>query len=58
MVRKYREQADRIKGQEKHWELAGTQLGNLMGVKAKPEDAGEDPETADYKLATIYSIIY
>uniref|UniRef100_A0A7N8X5F4 Pre-mRNA-splicing factor ATP-dependent RNA helicase PRP16 n=1 Tax=Mastacembelus armatus TaxID=205130 RepID=A0A7N8X5F4_9TELE len=37
LVRKHREQKERKKAQHKHWELAGTKLGNIMGIK-KTED--------------------
>lgn len=49
-VRHYREQEERKKAQEKHWELAGTNLGNIMGVKEE-KDTGEDEaaQSADYK---------
>lgn len=36
-VRTFREQAERKKSQSKHWELAGTRLGNLLGVEKKEE---------------------
>ena len=36
-VRMHREQAERKKAQAKHWELAGTKLGNLLGVEKKEE---------------------
>lgn len=36
-VRVHREQAERKKAQSKHWELAGTRLGNLLGVKKTDE---------------------
>ncbi|CAG7822437.1 unnamed protein product [Allacma fusca] len=50
-VRTYREQKERKKAQKKHWELAGTKLGNILGMKKEEEkdDAvNEDGET-DYK---------
>lgn len=37
VVRVHREQKERQKAQHKHWELAGTKLGNILGVK-KEED--------------------
>ena len=52
-VRKYRETEERKKGQEKHWELAGTQLGNLTGV-AKPKDETME-EDDDYKTKNKYA---
>uniref|UniRef100_A0A8C0L8V2 Pre-mRNA-splicing factor ATP-dependent RNA helicase PRP16 n=1 Tax=Canis lupus dingo TaxID=286419 RepID=A0A8C0L8V2_CANLU len=36
-VRKHREQKERKKAQHKHWELAGTKLGDIMGVKKEEE---------------------
>lgn len=38
VVRRYREQKERMKAQNKDWELAGTKLGNIMGVKKKADD--------------------
>ncbi|XP_017562795.1 pre-mRNA-splicing factor ATP-dependent RNA helicase PRP16 isoform X1 [Pygocentrus nattereri] len=40
LVRKHREQKERKKAQHKHWELAGTKLGDIMGIK-KEEDGSE-----------------
>ncbi|XP_066503642.1 pre-mRNA-splicing factor ATP-dependent RNA helicase PRP16 isoform X4 [Hoplias malabaricus] len=40
LVRKHREQKERKKAQHKHWELAGTKLGDIMGIK-KEEDSSE-----------------
>jgi pre-mRNA-splicing factor ATP-dependent RNA helicase DHX38/PRP16 len=58
VVRVYREQKERKKAQKKHWELAGTKIGNLLGVEAKPEeDSG--PLTAegetDYKTSQRFA---
>ena len=38
VVRQHREQKERRKAQIKHWELAGTRLGNIMGVKKEEEE--------------------
>ena len=38
VVRVHREQKERQKGQNKHWELAGTKLGNILGVKKEQEE--------------------
>jgi pre-mRNA-splicing factor ATP-dependent RNA helicase DHX38/PRP16 len=40
LVRVYREQKERRKAQKKHWELAGTNIGNIMGVKKTEEKVG------------------
>lgn len=53
LVRVYREQKERRKAQKKHWELGGTKLGNIMGIKKKEdeEDAkfNKEDDTTDYK---------
>ena len=36
-VRRFREEKERKKAQHKDWELAGTKLGNLLGVEKKKE---------------------
>ncbi|XP_049574619.1 pre-mRNA-splicing factor ATP-dependent RNA helicase PRP16 [Syngnathus scovelli] len=41
LVRKHREQKERKKAQHKHWELAGTKLGDIMGIQKKEDDAGQ-----------------
>lgn len=46
VVRRHREQKERKKAQHKDWELAGTKLGNLMGVKQEDE---KDKEEVNYK---------
>uniref|UniRef100_A0A8C4SN17 Pre-mRNA-splicing factor ATP-dependent RNA helicase PRP16 n=1 Tax=Erpetoichthys calabaricus TaxID=27687 RepID=A0A8C4SN17_ERPCA len=54
LVRKHREQKERKKAQHKHWELAGTKLGDIMGIQKKEDDdaqtrtVGEDG-SVDYK---------
>lgn len=53
LVRVFREQKERRKAQKKHWELGGTKIGNIMGVKKiKDEDDDkfdEETDTADYR---------
>ncbi|XP_071958748.1 pre-mRNA-splicing factor ATP-dependent RNA helicase PRP16-like isoform X2 [Antedon mediterranea] len=46
-VRKHREQKERKKAQHKDWELAGTKLGNIMGIKKTQEQDKEGD--VDYK---------
>jgi hypothetical protein len=54
-VRTWREKEERKKAQEKHWDLAGSRLGDLMGVKPKEDEA--DPGAADdgggYRYARV-----
>lgn len=40
VVKQAREQKERKKAQVKHWELAGTKLGEIMGVKKEDETVG------------------
>lgn len=52
LVRTFREQKERKRAQKKHWEVAGTAIGNIMGVKKKEDDKDEriDEEgETDYK---------
>lgn len=44
-VRVFREAEERKNAQEKHWELAGSKLGNIMGIKVKPEEGAEAADT-------------
>lgn len=53
LVRVFREQKERRKAQKKHWELGGTKIGNIMGIK-KVEDEEDkrfraEDDTTDYK---------
>lgn len=47
-VRYHRELKERKKAQKKEWELAGTQIGRIMGVKKEKEDS-EANEEKDFK---------
>uniref|UniRef100_A0AC35FL85 Pre-mRNA-splicing factor ATP-dependent RNA helicase PRP16 n=1 Tax=Panagrolaimus sp. PS1159 TaxID=55785 RepID=A0AC35FL85_9BILA len=47
-VRRFREQKERLNTQERHWELAGSNLGKLMGIKEEKEDV-EEEEKVNYK---------
>jgi len=38
LVRRHREEKERKKAQQKHWELAGTRLGEILGIKKKPNE--------------------
>lgn len=59
LVRVYREQKERRKAQKKNWELGGTKIGNIMGVKKKADDEDgkfdADTDTADYKKDQKYA---
>lgn len=47
VVKKHREQKERKKAQHKHWELAGSKLGDIMGIKKEDEKGSE--ENVNYK---------
>ncbi|XP_074645690.1 pre-mRNA-splicing factor ATP-dependent RNA helicase PRP16-like [Tubulanus polymorphus] len=51
VVRAQREIKERKKGQAKHWELAGTKLGNILGVKKEEEKV----EKFDYKAGQKFA---
>lgn len=58
LVRAYREQKERRRAQCKHWELAGTHIGNIMGVRGKDGQKGEDGEQGeetDFKAGQKYA---
>lgn len=46
VVRTHREQKEKKKAQQKHWELAGTKIGEIMGIK-KEDDKEEVTESGD-----------
>ncbi|GBM31022.1 Pre-mRNA-splicing factor ATP-dependent RNA helicase PRP16 [Araneus ventricosus] len=49
-VRTFREQKERKKAQKKEWELAGTRIGDIMGIKKKEEtDEKNVEDNTDYK---------
>ncbi|KAJ6222038.1 hypothetical protein RDWZM_000583 [Blomia tropicalis] len=48
LVRYHREMKERKRAQKKEWELAGTRLGDIMGI-AKPKDEMADEDKSDYK---------
>ncbi|KAL1129092.1 hypothetical protein AAG570_013623 [Ranatra chinensis] len=58
LVRVYREQKERKRAQKKHWELAGTAIGNIMGIEKKDEKKDEkvNPEgDTDYKTGQKFA---
>lgn len=52
-MRRWREQKERIKAQEKHWELAGSKIGDILGVQRTDEPAEAD--NADYKASQKFA---
>eukprot|EP00055_Hartaetosiga_balthica_P015533 m.92383 g.92383 ORF g.92383 m.92383 type:complete len:1274 (+) comp8890_c0_seq2:198-4019(+) len=60
LVKREREKQEAIKGQKKEWNLAGTKLGNLMGVKTEQqkeaeENQGKNPEEQNFKSSSQYA---
>ncbi|KAF7995979.1 hypothetical protein HCN44_008734 [Aphidius gifuensis] len=56
LVRAHREQKERRKAQKKHWELDGTNIGNIMGVKNRKNEDKEAPNTeTDFKAGQKYA---
>ena len=60
VVRAQREQKERKKAQKKHWELAGSRIGDIMGVK-KEDDKVKNKlqcmkvhELKDYLLFSVF----
>ncbi|XP_050295240.1 pre-mRNA-splicing factor ATP-dependent RNA helicase PRP16 isoform X2 [Anthonomus grandis grandis] len=53
LVRVFREQKERKKAQKKHWELGGTKMGNIMGIKKKEDEEekkfNKEDDCTDYK---------
>lgn len=47
-VRTFREQKERKKAQKKEWELAGTRIGDIMGIK-KTDETEEKNDDTEYK---------
>ncbi len=52
LVRKERERQEALKGQKKELSLAGTALGNVIGVKPQEDDADPAFKADDDKTAT------
>ncbi|KAK4876670.1 hypothetical protein RN001_009176 [Aquatica leii] len=53
LVKVYREQKERKKAQKKHWELSGTKIGNIMGIKKKEDEEdtryNKESDSTDYR---------
>ncbi|CDS41401.1 pre mRNA splicing factor ATP dependent RNA [Echinococcus multilocularis] len=58
MVRYFREQKERRRAQKKEWELAGTRIGEIMGIRrAEGEDGEKDGEwnEASYRESQTFA---
>ncbi|KAF7265584.1 ATP-dependent RNA helicase l(1)G0007 [Rhynchophorus ferrugineus] len=53
LVKVFREQKERRKAQKKHWELGGTKIGNIMGIKKQEDEEdkkyNKEDDSTDYK---------
>lgn len=54
VVRYFREQKERRKAQKKEWQLAGTRIGEVMGVKA-PEEKDDNWTENSYRTTQTFS---
>ena len=48
-VRRFREEVEKRKNQLKSWEVAGTRIGDIMGIQKKPEEQAETDESFNFK---------
>ena len=56
LVRLHREQVEKKKAQKKEWELAGTKLGNILGLEKKDDTESKDTEdTMDHKADSKFA---
>lgn len=55
LVKDYREQKERIKAQKKEWELAGTKIGDILGIKKKEEDEPMKEDDVSHKKNQQFS---
>lgn len=56
VVRVHRENKEKKKAQKKEWELAGTNIGNIMGIEKKEDDEDKGDESSfkdDHKFAEV-----
>ncbi|VDP79499.1 unnamed protein product [Echinostoma caproni] len=54
MVRYFREQKERKRAQKKEWQLAGTRIGEVMGIKA-PEEADDQWNADSHRQAQTFA---
>ena len=57
-LREYREKMERLKSTSRFWELAGSTMGNAMGIKKKDDSDGtllNSDGDADYKTSAQFS---
>ena len=56
LVKIHREQAEKKKAQKKEWQLAGTKLGNILGVEKKDDTEAKDTEdTMDHRADSKFA---
>ena len=49
LIKKHREQKERRRAQHKDWELAGSKMGNILGIKKEEEPEEEEEDDGDFK---------
>lgn len=53
----WREKEEQKKAQEKHWDLTGSKLGNLIGVKATPDETSNDDAGMSYRYIRVLQFL-
>jgi len=49
LIKKHREQKERKRAQHKDWELAGSKMGNVLGIKKEEEPEEDQSEDGDFR---------
>ncbi|VDD81699.1 unnamed protein product [Mesocestoides corti] len=55
MVRYFREQKERRRAQKKEWELAGTRIGEIMGIKQADNEEGDKWHEGSYRESQTFA---
>ena len=54
LVRKHREQKERKRAQNKDWELAGSKMGNVLGIVEEKEPEEDEDENYNAKAGSQF----
>lgn len=55
VVRYFREQKERRRAQKKEWELAGTRIGEIMGIKKTEGEDGDNWHEGSYRDSQTFA---
>ncbi len=50
LIKKHREQKERKKAMHKDWELAGSKMGQVLGVKSKDDEEEREDDETNFKV--------